>query len=76
MTSPVNILLLVFVVALVAVFTWLLRREAKARSKQKGRAEIVANIRAQTERESEIIGWMVRDDPAQAKSAHEVRDTH
>lgn len=39
MTSLATILLIGFVVALTAVFTWLLRRDAKARSKHKRRGD-------------------------------------
>jgi FixJ family two-component response regulator len=69
MTSLATTLLIGFVVTLTAVLIWLVRREAKARSRHRRRAAIIANIREQTERESAIIGWVIRDDPAQAKIA-------
>ena len=76
MASLGTILIIGYIVVVVALFTWLLRRKAKAASLYQRRAAIIDQIREQADPESPIVGWMVRDDPVPVKSARRVRDPH
>lgn len=60
MTSVATILIVAYIVALAALFAWLLRRKAKAASTYRKRAAVVAKLREQTDTSSPIVGWMVR----------------
>jgi hypothetical protein len=76
MTSVATILIVAYIVALAALFTWLLRRKAKAASTYRKRAAVVAKLREQADAGSPIVGWMVRDVPARPKSARRARGPH
>jgi cell division protein FtsX len=74
MASLATILTIGCIAVLAALFAWLLRCKAKATATYQRRAAILASIREQSDTESPIMGWMVSDVPARAKSARKVRD--
>lgn len=73
MLTPAVIVTIAYLLAMVALMTWLLRRQAKARAAYDRRAAIIAHIRREVDKDAPIVGWMVRDDPASADGQHRLR---
>ncbi len=73
MLTPAVIVTIAYLLAMVALMTWLLRRQAKARAAYDRRAAIIAHIRREVDKDAPIVGWMVRDDPASADRQHRLR---
>ena len=76
MLTPTAIVTIVYVVALAALLTWLVRRHAKARSTYRRRAAIIAHLREEVDKDGPIVGWMVRDDPVPGKPGRRARNLH
>lgn len=74
MPIPAAIFTIAYVLVLAFLIALIVRRHAKARSVYRRRAAIIAHIRDQVDKDSPILGWMVRDDPAPAKTERRVRD--
>ena len=67
---------IVDVLVLAAAMTWFVHRHARARSANRRRAAIIAQLRQQVDRDSPIVGWMVLDNPVSRKPARRVRELH
>jgi hypothetical protein len=76
MLTPATIVAIVYVLAMVALMTWLMRRQAKSRSAYQRRAAIIAHIREGVDKEGPVVGWMVRENAAPAKTGRRTGDSH
>lgn len=76
MFTPATIVAIAYVLAMVALMAWLVRRQAKARSAYQRRAAIIAHIREEVDKEGPVVGWMVREDPAPVKTGPRTGDSH
>lgn len=76
MLTPTTIVATAYVLVMVTLMTWLVRRQTKARAAYQRRAAIIAHIREEVGKDSPIIGWMVRDEPAPARPERRVDESH
>lgn len=75
MLTPTTIAAIAYVLAMVALITWVVRRQAKERAAYQRRAAIIAHMRREVDKDAPIVGWMVLDNPAPARTGRRTGDS-